>query len=149
MGSWDYVLILGGSMQQQRRTLTHYLSWMRSLTLLLSMKFIIPFKTNFQDIIIYQSCQKTNTRPPLWQTRGTFVWVVMPFGVKNGPPTYQRVVTKTSCDCIDVFMKIILDDFIIFNDLLIHLEKIFKCFFKCKEFGISLNPNKCAFMVFS
>ncbi len=26
---------------------------------------------------------------------GAFVWVVMPFGVKNGPPTYQRVVTKT------------------------------------------------------
>ncbi len=25
--------------------------------------------------------------------KGTFVWVVMPFGVKNGPPTYQRVVT--------------------------------------------------------
>ncbi len=24
-----------------------------------------------------------------------FVWVVLPFGVKNGPPTYQRVVTKT------------------------------------------------------
>jgi hypothetical protein len=25
---------------------------------------------------------------------GAFVWVVMPFGVKDGPPTYQRVVTK-------------------------------------------------------
>jgi len=26
---------------------------------------------------------------------GAFVWVVMPFGVKNGLPTYQKVVTKT------------------------------------------------------
>ncbi len=73
----------------------------------------------------------------------------MPFGVKNEPSTYQRVVTKIFCDCIDVFMKIILDDFIIFNDLLTHLEKLFKCFLKCKEFGINLNPNNYAFMVFS
>jgi len=25
---------------------------------------------------------------------GVFVWVVMAFGVKNGPPTYQRAITK-------------------------------------------------------
>ncbi len=29
-----------------------------------------------------------------------------------------------------------------------HLEKLNKCFFKCRKFGISLNPDKCAFMVF-
>jgi hypothetical protein len=72
----------------------------------------------------------------------------MPFGVKNGPPTYQRAITKAFCNHIDVFMKIPLDDFTIFNDLSTHLEKLKKCFLKCKEFNISLNPNKCAFMVF-
>jgi hypothetical protein len=30
-----------------------------------------------------------------------------------------------------------------------HLEKLKKCFLKCREFDISLNPKKCAFMVFS
>jgi hypothetical protein len=80
---------------------------------------------------------------------GTFVWVVMPFGVKNGPPTYQRVVTKAFREYIDVFMKIFLDDFTIFNDLSTHLEKLNKCFLKCKEYGISLNPKKCAFMICS
>jgi hypothetical protein len=25
---------------------------------------------------------------------GAFIWMVMPFGVKNGPPTFQRVVSK-------------------------------------------------------
>jgi hypothetical protein len=50
---------------------------------------------------------------------------------------------------IDVFMKIFLDDFTIFNDISIHLEKLRKCFFKCKEYGISLNLDKCAFMVCS
>jgi hypothetical protein len=41
----------------------------------------------------------------------------MPFGVKNGPPTYQSAITKTFHEYIDVFMKIFLDDFIIFNGL--------------------------------
>jgi hypothetical protein len=30
-----------------------------------------------------------------------------------------------------------------------HLQKLRLCFQKCKEHGISLNPNKCAFLVFS
>jgi hypothetical protein len=46
-------------------------------------------------------------------------------------------------------MKIILDDFIIFNDLSTHLEKFKKCFLKCREYGISLNLKKCAFMISS
>jgi len=60
---------------------------------------------------------------------GAFVWVVMPFGLKNGPPTYQRAITKSFCEYIDVFMKIFLDDFIVFSDLSTHLEKLRKCFF--------------------
>jgi len=78
---------------------------------------------------------------------GAFVWVVMPFGVKNGPPTYQKVITKDFHEYIDAFMKIFLDDFIVFNNLSTHLEKLKKCFLKCKEYGISLNPDNCAFMV--
>jgi hypothetical protein len=71
----------------------------------------------------------------------------MPFGVKNGLPIYQRVVYTVLYEYIDVFMKIFLDDFAIFSNLSIHLEKLKKCFLKCKEFGISLNLDKCAFRV--
>jgi hypothetical protein len=71
----------------------------------------------------------------------------MPFGVKNGPPTYQRAATKAFCEYIDIFMNIFLDDFIVFSDMSTHLEKLKKCFLKCREFNISLNPNKCVFMV--
>jgi len=31
----------------------------------------------------------------------------------------------------------------------IHFQKFRLCFQKCKEYGISLNLDKCAFMVFS
>jgi hypothetical protein len=46
-------------------------------------------------------------------------------------------------------MKIFLDDFMVYIDMDIHLQKLKLCFQKCKEFGISLNLDKCAFMVFS
>jgi hypothetical protein len=52
----------------------------------------------------------------------------MPFDVKNGLPTYQRAITKTFHEYIDVFMKIFIDDFIVFNDLSTHFEKLKKCF---------------------
>jgi hypothetical protein len=45
-------------------------------------------------------------------------------------------------------MKIFLDDFIVYSDMESHLQKLILCFQKCKKYGISLNPNKCAFMVF-
>ncbi len=74
---------------------------------------------------------------------------MMPFGVKNGLPTYQKAITKAFREQIDVFMKVFLDDFIVFSDLSTHLEKLKKCFLKCGEFDINLNLDKCAFMVFS
>jgi len=73
----------------------------------------------------------------------------MSFGVKNGPPTHQKTITKTFREYFDSFMKIFLDDFIVYNDMENHLQKPKLCFQKCWEYGISLNPNKCAFMVFT
>jgi hypothetical protein len=80
---------------------------------------------------------------------GGFIWKVMSFGVKNGPLTYQRAVTKTLREYLDNFVKILLDDFMVYNDMESHLQKLKLCFQKCKEYDISLNPDKCAFMVFS
>jgi hypothetical protein len=80
---------------------------------------------------------------------GVFVWVVMPFGLKNVSPIYQRMASKAFKDYLDDFMKLFLDDFIVFNDLHTHLSKIWRCFEKCQEYGINFNPKKCAFTIFS
>jgi hypothetical protein len=45
-------------------------------------------------------------------------------------------------------MKIFLDDFIVYTDMENHMQKFKLCSQKCKKYGISLNLNKCAFMVF-
>jgi hypothetical protein len=46
-------------------------------------------------------------------------------------------------------VEIFLDDFIMYSDMESHLQKLKLCFQKCKEYGINLNLNKCAFLVFS
>ncbi len=46
-------------------------------------------------------------------------------------------------------MKIFLDDFTMYSDMESHLQKLRLCFKKRKEYGINMNLDKCAFMVFS
>jgi hypothetical protein len=58
---------------------------------------------------------------------GTFVWVVMPFGLKNAPPTHQRAMSKAFKEHLDDSMKFFLDDFMVFSDLDTHLSKLQKC----------------------
>jgi len=69
-----------------------------------------------------------------------FIWRVMFFGVKNGPPTFQKVVTKAFKEYLDKFMKIFLDNFTIYYGMEIHLQKLRLCFQKWKEYKINLNP---------
>jgi hypothetical protein len=65
----------------------------------------------------------------------------MPFGVKNGPPTFQKVVSRAFKEYLDQFMNIFLDDFIVYSDMESHLMKLKLCFQKCSEYKINLNPK--------
>jgi hypothetical protein len=48
----------------------------------------------------------------------------MPFGVKNGPSTFQRAISINFKECLDQFMKIFSNDFTIYNDMESHLMKL-------------------------
>ncbi len=78
----------------------------------------------------------------------TFIWIVMPFGLKNVPPTYQWTMNMAFCEYLGVFMKLFMDDFSVVNDLKMHLAKLWLRFDKCWEFGISLNLKKCMLLVY-
>jgi hypothetical protein len=60
----------------------------------------------------------------------------------------NRVISRMFHEYIDILMKIFLDDFIVFSDLSNHLDMLPKKNLSVK-FGINLNWDKCAFMVFS
>ncbi len=69
---------------------------------------------------------------------GTFVWMLMPFGVKNGPANFQIVVNKTFRKYLDQFMNIFLDHFTVYHDMESHLMKFRFCFQKFKKYKINL-----------
>jgi hypothetical protein len=49
--------------------------------------------------------------------------MVMPFGVKNGPSTFYKVVSIAFREYLDQFMKIFSDDFTVYNDMKSYLMK--------------------------
>jgi hypothetical protein len=46
-------------------------------------------------------------------------------------------------------MKMFLDNFTIYSSIEDYIPKLWLCFIKCWEYGISLNLEKCLLMVFS
>ena len=63
---------------------------------------------------------------------GAYVWVVMPFGLKNAPSTYERIVNQIFKDYLNDFMKLFLDDFSVYSDVAIHLPKLRLVFERCR-----------------
>jgi hypothetical protein len=80
---------------------------------------------------------------------GVFVTVVLMFGLKTAPATFQRIIVEIFEEYIPRFMQVFLDDFAIFGTRKAHLQHIELCLKKCREARLSLNPAKCAFVVTS
>src|ERR1043165_2958402 len=75
---------------------------------------------------------------------GLFEFNVMPFGLKNAPPTFQRMMNEILREWLDDFVVVYIDDIMIysktFEEHLKHIEKILK---KLKEVNLMLKLNKC------
>ena len=73
---------------------------------------------------------------------------VMPFGLKNAGTTYQRLVTKMFRPLLDNTMEVYIDDMLVKSkqrpDHTAHLQQTFDLL---REYGMKLNPLKCAFGV--
>lgn len=78
---------------------------------------------------------------------GAFIWRVMFLGMKYGPPTYQKAMKKTFKKYLDNFMKMFMVNFIVYNDMEMHLQKLILCFQKSRGYNVSLNPQKCNLLV--
>jgi hypothetical protein len=80
---------------------------------------------------------------------GVFVVVVMMFGLKTAPATFQRIIMEIFEEYIPGLMQVFQDDFAVFETRKAHLQHVELCLKKCREARLSLNPAKCAFAVTS
>ena len=77
-----------------------------------------------------------------------YCYNVMPFGLKNAGATYQRLVTKMFRPLLGSTMEVYIDDMLVKSkqrpDHVTHLPQGFDLL---REYGMKLNPLKCAFGV--
>jgi hypothetical protein len=94
--------------------------------------------------MIALACRAYTTFTTDW---GTFAYNVMPFGLCNALVTFQRVMTTAFQKYLRKFTEIFVDDFCVFSTRQKHAEYLRKCFEQCREYGISINAAKSAFIV--
>ena len=79
---------------------------------------------------------------------GLYCYNMMPFGLKNAGDTYQRLVMKMFRLLFGSTMEVYIDDMLVKSkqrsDHATHLEQAFDLL---REYGMKLNPLKCAFGV--
>lgn len=78
--------------------------------------------------------------------QGHFEFVRMPFGLKNAPPTFQRVMDNILRGYINKFCLVYLDDILIFSSSLqehaLHCKLVFQ---RLKEFNMKIQLDKSEF----
>src|ERR1700738_1920331 len=67
----------------------------------------------------------------------------------SAPSTFQRGVMTIFAEFLNDFMKVFLDDFSIYGTKADHIKHLKLCLQRCRECGLSLNPEKCMICVTS
>ena len=76
--------------------------------------------------------------------RGLFQFKRMPFGYRNGPSVFQRVMQSVLAPYLWIFTLVYIDDIVIyslnFEDHITHLDQVFAA---VERSGLTLSPTKC------
>ena len=106
---------------------------------------IVDLRQGFNQIVLVPKDRKKtafHARKQLWE------WLVMPFGLKNAPVFFQRVMDQVLKGAD--FLKCYIDDVLVHSkglqQHLTHLEELFK---RLHEVNMKIHPKKCEFAVSS
>jgi hypothetical protein len=79
---------------------------------------------------------------------GSVEWVVMTFGLKNVGATYQRAMNLFFHELLGIIVEVYIDDIVVKSASLdSHLANLHLAFEKMHQYGLKMNPLKCAFGV--
>lgn len=79
---------------------------------------------------------------------GSYKCKVLPFGLCNGPATYQRYMNDVLMDYLDNFCMAYLDDILIYSeDVRDHEAQVAKVLVRLREAGLQADIKKCEFGV--
>lgn len=79
---------------------------------------------------------------------GSYEFLVTPFGLKNSPSAFQRMMNEVLGDLLDTICVCYMDDLVVYSENMdehvLHLEMVTK---RLKKFGIQINMKKSHFGV--
>lgn len=108
----------------------------------------------FTKLDIRQAFHKIRVHPDsedltTFRTRyGSYKYKVVPFGLTNGPATFQRYINDTFLDYLDDFLTAYLDDLLIYSDNeLDHGIHVNKVLTRLRKAGLQVDITKCEFHV--
>lgn len=80
-------------------------------------------------------------------TQGHFHFNRMPFGLKNAPATFQRMMDTALRGLIGKYCLVYLDDIIIFGSTIQeHNQNLATVLQRLKDLGLKIQPDKCEFL---
>ena len=80
--------------------------------------------------------------------KGTYCYRIMPFVLKNGGATHQRLVNRMFQKQIGTSMEVYIDDMFVKSITAeLHIAHLAEEFQILKEYNMKLNPTKCTFGV--
>ena len=78
--------------------------------------------------------------------RGLYEFLRLPFGLKNGPAAFQRIMDTVPSGLIGHIAMVYLDDIVIYsNNMDEHINHIRLVFHRLRKAGLRLNTTKCHF----
>ena len=114
------------------------------LDTLASAKFIskIDLNKGFHQIPVDPKDQEKTAFFTPW---GKFQFVVMPFGVRNGPATFQRLMDGLLHQDLDI-ARVYIDDIAVFSSSWdAHCRDLARVFGRLRQAGLTANLSKCQF----
>ncbi|KAF0746803.1 Uncharacterized protein FWK35_00022555, partial [Aphis craccivora] len=104
---------------------------------------ILDLKSGYWQVPLNQNARKytaSRTRRGLYQFR------VLPFGLKNSPMTFVRLMDEVLRGYLDEFVRVYLDDIVVFSNTTdehqYHLDKVLE---RLQRHGLTCNTEKCSF----
>ena len=77
---------------------------------------------------------------------GLYEFTVMPFGLKNAPPTFQRMMNHILKEYLDEFVIVYIDDILIYSKSWEeHMEHLQKVLTRLSEAKLMIKLKKCKF----
>lgn len=108
----------------------------------------------FSKVDVRQAFHKIRMHPDsrdltTFRTRyGSYKYNVMPFGLCNGPSTFQHYINDALMDCLDRFCSVFVDDILIYSKSKAeHRQHVREVLKRLQEVGLQADLKKCEFEV--